>query len=274
MLHEGRFKAKFQWYEMMDILPLSQEMIYTAVPIILLAGMIHGAFGVGFPLIATPLLALFTDVLTAVLITLLPTLAVNASIIYREGIRQLYGIRQYLLIIPFVLVGTLAGSQFLLWFDARPFLLILAIAIILYLNQKHLEKLDFSWVRKNRKTAFILFGLTAGLMGGTVNVMLPVLVILFIELSIASSVMAVLFNINFFVGKLTQSLFFLQGISGFNLFLFSTLWLIPAALLSFYAGSQVRKYISETRYLWVLRGMLWLMSFVLIIRFLSSYALI
>ena len=259
---------------MMDIFPLSQEMIYTAVPVILLAGMIHGAFGVGFPLIATPLLALFTDVLTAVLITLLPTMAVNFSIIYREGIKQLYGTRQYLLIIPFVLVGTLAGSQFLLWFDARPFLLVLAIAIILYLNQKHLEKLDFGWVRRKRKTALIFFGLTAGLMGGTVNVMLPVLIILFIELSIASSVMAVLFNINFFIGKLTQSLFFIRGISGFNSFLLSTLWLVPVALLSFYVGSQVRKYISEERYLWVLRGMLWLMSVILIVRFLHSYALI
>ena len=61
--------------------PLTQELIWMALPVILLAALVHGIFGIGFPMVATPLLALFTDVLTAVLITLLPTMAVNLTMI-------------------------------------------------------------------------------------------------------------------------------------------------------------------------------------------------
>ena len=41
------------------------------------AGLVHGTLGLGFPMVATPLLVLQTDVLSAILIVLLPTLTVN-----------------------------------------------------------------------------------------------------------------------------------------------------------------------------------------------------
>ena len=51
---------------------LSYVTLAAYAAIMLLAGLIHGTLGLGFPLVATPLLALFTDVRTAILITLLP----------------------------------------------------------------------------------------------------------------------------------------------------------------------------------------------------------
>jgi len=223
--------------------PLTQELIWAAIPAILLAGLVHGIFGIGFPMVATPLLALFTDVLTAVLITLLPTMAVNLLVIGRGSLERLRDMRQHLLIGPFVLLGTLIGSLLLLWFDPRPFLLLLAAAILLYLNQDRLKKLDFGWVRRQTILSYVIFGLTAGLMAGTVNVMLPVLIILFLELRIATTSMVVLFNINFFSGKLAQSLLFLQQeLPGIGLFLVTTLWLVPVALSALYMGTRLRKY--------------------------------
>ena len=62
---------------------LANESLWLAVPAILAAGLVHGTFGIGFPLVATPLLALVTDVRTAVLITLLPTMATGGLTVVR-----------------------------------------------------------------------------------------------------------------------------------------------------------------------------------------------
>lgn len=256
----------------MGLEPLTPELIWLALPAILVAGLVHGTFGIGFPMVATPLLALFTDVLTAVLITLLPTMAVNLTVITRGGLQQLRNIRQHLRIVPFTLLGTIIGTLLLLWLDPRPFLLLLAAAILLYLNQDRLQKLDFAWVRHYTRPAYVMFGLIAGMMAGTVNVMVPVLIILFLELRVATAAMVVLFNINFFTGKLTQSLLFLQQeLPGIGTFLLTTLWLVPAALIALYAGMWLNRRITEDSYLKILRGVLWLMAGILIIRFLHAY---
>ena len=243
-----------------------------AIPAILVAGLVHGAFGLGFPMVATPLLALFTDVLTAMLITLLPTMAVNLSIISQSGLKQLKAVRQHLLIIPFALAGTLLGTFLLVNLDPRPFLLLLALATLLYHNQDYLKKINFDWIRKHQFPAYVIFGLLAGFMAGTVNVMLPVLIIFFMELRIAGAAMILIFNLNFFTGKITQSLVFLQQIEGIGSFLLDTLWLVPVAVFALMIGSKIRKKFDETRYLKVLRAVLWLMSGILIVRFIYSYS--
>lgn len=256
-----------------NILPcIPSEFVLLAIPAIFIAGLVHGTFGIGFPMVATPLLALFTDVLTAVIITLIPTIAVNLAMIYQGGFQRFKEIREHLLVIPFALLGTIAGTFLLLWLDPRPFLLLLAFAIVLYLNQDRLKGLNLEWIQTHKTLAYMLFGLVAGIMAGTVNVMLPVLIILFLELRIAAASMVVLFNLNFLTGKATQSLIFLnQNIEGLEPFMLMTLWLIPVALLALYLGSQLRKRISSERYLGILRGVLWLMSGILGVRFVMSY---
>lgn len=255
-----------------ELFPLGNELIYMAIPAILLAGLVHGAFGLGFPMVATPLLALFTDVLTAMLITLLPTMAVNLSIISQSGLKQLKQARRHLIIIPFTLAGTLLGTFLLVNLDPRPFLLLLALATLLYLNQGYLKKINFEWIRKYPFPAHVIFGLAAGFMAGTVNVMLPVLIILFMELRIAGVAMILIFNLNFFTGKITQSLVFLQQMQDVGSFLVDTLWLVPLAVLALMIGSKIREKFDETRYLKILRAVLWLMSGILIVRFFYSYA--
>ena len=57
-------------------------LLAVAIPVIICAGWIHGALGLGFPLIATPLIAVFIDVKAAILITLLPTATVNVASVF------------------------------------------------------------------------------------------------------------------------------------------------------------------------------------------------
>ena len=250
---------------------LTNELIFMAIPAILIAGLVHGTFGLGFPMIATPILALFTDVLTAMLITLLPTMAVNLSIIAQSGMKGFAEARKHLVVIPFVLLGTLAGTLLLVSLDPRPFLLFLALATLLYLNQDQLKKINFGWIRQHNFLAYVVFGLGAGFMAGAVNVMLPVIIILLMELRLASAAMMLIFNLNFITGKITQSLVFLHQMQEIGDFLLGTLWLVPAAVLALMIGSKIREKFDEQRYLKVLRALLWVMSGILIIRFVYSY---
>ena len=70
---------------MLDLAEVSLITLVFFTAIILFAGLVHGTLGLGFPLMATPLLALFVDVRSAILITLLPTVVVNVASILRGG---------------------------------------------------------------------------------------------------------------------------------------------------------------------------------------------
>ena len=74
---------------------LRPQTLVIILSIVLFAGLVHGTLGLGFPMIATPLLAILTDVLSATLNVLVPTLAVNLITIFimyaihilRKGLR-------------------------------------------------------------------------------------------------------------------------------------------------------------------------------------------
>lgn len=237
-----------------------------ALPAVALAGLVHGVFGIGFPLVATPLLALITDVRTAVLLTLLPTVAVNLTILLRGGGSGAV-VREHWRILPFSLVGAGIGTLLLAAFDPRPFLLLLAAAILVYLNQDRLQSVDLGWVHHRRMTAYGIFGLASGLMAGMVNVMLPVLIILAMELRLSGDAMARFFNMNFLGAKLVQILLFtLTGLLSWSL-AGASVFLVPAALLAVFVGGRLRRRISEERYRSVLRGLLWVMAGILVLRF-------
>jgi len=237
-----------------------------AVPAVLAAGLVHGTFGIGFPLVATPLLALHTDVRTAVLVTLLPTVAVNLAVLLRGG-RSPDVLRDHWPVLPFVLIGAACGSAMLLHLDPRPFLLVLAAAILMYLNQSRLRALDFAWIHRHPLTGYAAFGLTAGLMAGSVNVMVPVMIIFAMELRLPAETMVRFFNMNFLAAKLLQILVFSAGgLLTWQLVGYSLL-LLPAALGALYVGTRLRRHIGEARYLVILRGLLWLMAGVLVWRF-------
>jgi uncharacterized membrane protein YfcA len=248
---------------------LGGDGLWLALPAMLVAGLVHGTFGIGFPLVATPLLALFTDVRSAVLITLLPTIAVNITVLSRgPSLRTSIGPHWRLL--PFVLMGAATGTLMLMVLDPRPFLLLLAGAILLYLNQQRLEALDLGRVRRRTGLAYGVFGVAAGIMAGMVNVMVPVLIILALELRVAALAMVQLFNLNFLGAKVIQTWVFLQGGEATLRGLARTLPLIPVALLALFAGMALRRRISEGRYRQVLRGVLWLMAGVLVARYFAS----
>ena len=173
------------------------------------AGLVHGAIGLGFPLIATPLVALMTDVRIAILLLLLPTAVINIANVLK-GRHWKESLGRYWPLAVYGAVGSVIGTRMLIVLDPEPFRLVMAVMLIVYLNAERLG-IGMGWVHRYPQTAFAVFGLAAGILAGTVNVMLPALIILALEIRMPKTTMIQVFNFCFLIGKVTQGSVFLHA---------------------------------------------------------------
>ncbi len=164
----------------------------------------HGVLGFGFPLISTPVIALVADMQTAVLLTVLPNLAVNIVSIVSGG-RWQESLGRYWPMAVWVLLGTLVGTRVLLSVDPAPLKLVLALIIAVYLAQQRIGQLDWSFIARHPRPSGLVLGLIAGLLSGSVNVALPPLVIYFMALGLNPLAMTQILNLCFFAGKFAQA---------------------------------------------------------------------
>jgi uncharacterized membrane protein YfcA len=132
------------------------------------AAFVKGAIGFGFPTVATPLVALASDVRTAVVILLLPNIAMDGIQIFRRpGV--VAAARRHAPLIATGVLGTVVGTQFLRWMSSRALLLSLGGLILCFVA--------FSLARPAWRLAPGLeaplgpvVGFVAGLVGGVTNV--------------------------------------------------------------------------------------------------------
>ncbi len=158
--------------------------------------------GLGFPMVATPLMALTTDVRSAIVTLLLPTLAINLVNIFRGG-KWASSIGRFWLMALCGAAGSLLGTRLLVYTDPEPYKLVLAAVIAVYLFHHRLG-MRMQWVRRHTSTASVIFGLAGGFLAGTVNVMVPALIIFALEMNLTPRVTVQVFNFCFLLGKLSQ----------------------------------------------------------------------
>lgn len=231
--------------------------------VVLLAGFAHGLSGFGFPVISTPMVALFADVRTAVLVTLFPNIVVNVlSAVSGEDWRD--NLRRYWTIPVYVLAGTVIGTQVVIWAPANPLRLFLAAVIVVYLRQDLFRRIDWSVVIRAPRSSALAFGLVAGFLSGTVNVMLPPLLIYFSTLALPALVMTQVMNACFLVGKVSQVVVF--GLHGQFSFegLALTIPVCAVALAGYWAGRRLQPRISPALYRASIRWVLWAMAALLV----------
>lgn len=229
---------------------------------------VHGAVGIGFPMIATPLLAMITDVRTAILILVLPTVTLNLVNVFQgKGWRK--SIARYWPLALYGVIGSYLGTRLLILVSPDTFRPLLAGAILLYLNAEYLG-VGFSWVRSHPRIGMIVFGLGAGLLGGMVNVMLPALVIFALEMDLEKNAAIQVFNLCFLLGKLTQGLVLLKaGLFTVEVLKISLLIVILSAIVSM-AAISFRRRIDEALYKRWLRYLLLGLSVLLIGQYVLS----
>jgi len=236
--------------------------IALTLAILAFAGGVHGVLGIGFPMIATPLIAMLGDVRTAIILLLVPTMCNNIVNIIKGGHWE-KSLLKYWPLAAYGAVGSVIGTRLLIVTDPAPYKLLLAAVILLYLNADRFG-MRMTWVRQQPKLAYAVFGLVGGILAGTVNVMLPALVIFALELGLAPTAMVQTFNFCFLFGKAAQAIVFAgSGVFTFTT-LVATLPLAGVAVGAGLVGMTVRDRVDADTYRGWLRLVLYGMAVMLV----------
>ena len=230
-------------------------MLWIAAAVVL-AGFIQGALGFGFPFIATPMLAMVTDMRTAVITLLLPTLATTVVTLATSGPLGPVLARFWMMPI-YASLGALAGTWLFVAAPGAPYQLLLALIIIVYLNLDRIARGNWPLIRRHERAFGPLAGAAAGVFEGTANVAAPPLIIYYLALGLAPALLVQALQICFMVGKTTQFtvLTVYGGVTAAQWL--ATLPLIVVAVAASFGGVRVRSRIdAESFRIWVKRSLL------------------
>ena len=235
----------------------------------LLSGFAHGALGFGFPIVATPLVALVIDIKSAIAL-LAPVTLVLVLISALRGATLRAMLREFWFLPVAIAVGAWLGTRLLIAAPAEPFLLVLAFVMLLYLNLDRLGRGHSEMVQRQRAVFGIAFGFAAGVLEAIANVAGPVLLIYFMLIGLAPSQIVQALNLCFSVGKSSQVL--TLAASGA---LSAASWLVVAALsvpsvAALFVGMRLRERIDAATYRSLLRKALGIMAVLLIGQFLMK----
>jgi uncharacterized membrane protein YfcA len=182
---------------------LSLLVILWIAVVLAFAGMVQGALGLGFPMVATPMIAAVTDMRTAVIVVLLPCVATTVTNIAMTG-NFLPTLRRFWFMPLCMLMGAALGARLFVAYPGFPFALLLAGVIVLYLYLDHLGRVEWAFVAHHRVVAGVGFALLAGLSEGTANIAAPPLLMYLFSLNIDRMAFVQVLNLCFTVGKPTQ----------------------------------------------------------------------
>lgn len=251
---------------------MSAEVLAYIALVCVLAGLVHGALGFGFPLVATPLVALVIDMKSA--ITLLAPVTLALVVISALRGAKLGALVRRFWFMPFgIALGAWLGTKVLLAAPPEPFLLVLALVLVLYLNldrvAKGAEAGSSALVQRLRAPFGFVFAFLAGVCEAIANVAGPVLFVYFMLLGAAPSQIVQTLNMCFTVGKGSQVLT-LAGAGAL-----SGAWVMVAGLsvpsvAALATGMRMRERIDAQTYRAWLRKALWVMVVLLLVQFSRS----
>jgi hypothetical protein len=234
---------------------------------VLLAGLIQGALGFGFPFIATPMVAMVADMRTAVITILLPTLATTVVTLVTSG--PLGPVLKRFWMMPiYAFLGALVGTWLFVAAPHAPYQLLLALIIIVYLNLDRIARGNWPLIRRHERAFGPLAGAAAGVFEGTANVAAPPLIIYYLALGLAPAMLVQALQICFMVGKTTQfSVLTVYGGVTATQWL-ATLPLVAVAVAAAFGGARARNRIDAQAFrVWVKRALL-----VIALALLAQYA--
>ena len=245
---------------------LSLGVLVWAALVIALAGFVQGALGLGFPIVATPLIAFTSDMRTAVIVVLLPCLAAVAANVAKCGFfRQ--ALAEFWMMPIYMLIGAAIGTRLFIFAPEFPFALVLAAMILLYLNLDRVGRADWTLLKEHRRFFAAVFGVAAGMSEGTANVAAPPLLIHYLALGLSPAMLVQALNICFFVGKTTQftMLATVGGVGAAQWI--ATLPLVVVATITVLYGMRVRSRLNAAAYRMWLKRALFVMALFLLLQY-------
>ena len=240
-------------------------LIFSAI--VFLSSIVHGSIGFGFGMIATPVVALITDMQSVIMYIVLPTMVVNIVSILSEG-KFFEALRKFWFIILLMIIGSSIGTVILLYANSEYYKLLLAIIILVYLLQS-LVKIEAAFISKYPKSSTYGLGIFGGILSGLTNIVAPLMIIYTLELKYTKKDTIQLSNLCFLFTKIGQFVVLLSyGVYTEETFSTSALSIL-AVLLGLYIGLKVKKLIDTKVYVKILKVLLYIIAWLLIYQTLS-----
>ena len=248
---------------------MSFDLTYVLVgAALLLAAFVKGATGLGFPLIATPTIALLLDIRTAVAVLILPNLFMDSAQVIRDGIPYEVFRRFSSLILP-TIIGVFLGTMALVNTPLWILNFCLGVMVIIFVLS-NLLKFDFTISPRREKVLSPIFGFLSGFLNGLTNAAGPTLAIYLYSLKLDKRTFVKSLATVFVITKLSQ----LVAISTWNLFNWDTITLSIQVLLftlaGFFAGIKAQDRVNQRNFNRGLLALLCVIGVLLLLRALTQ----
>ena len=208
-----------------------------------LASFVKGSVAFGFPLVATPLLALVLDMKTAVVISLVPNLVMDGVQVVRRG-GVLGSARRLLVLLSFGLIGMVVGTRLLVVLPPRVATAALGALLLAFVGLNAVGLAPRVPARWEPWLAAPV-GLLAGVLGGVTNVPGTPLALYFHALGMDKHEFVRAVALSFLVYKLVQ----LGAVAWYGLvtgpLLLASLGLTVVGLGAFALGLKVQDCLAE-----------------------------
>ncbi len=194
------------------------------------AAFVKGVTGMAFPLFATPVVALLTDIRTAIVVLLAPNILMDGVLIVRKRF-PLEHLKRLSTMLVAGIIGVFVGTYLLVAIPVRLVNLILAAIIFIFVAQSLWAKavaLPARW----EPVASPAIGFAAGVLNGVSNTLSPIMAVYLLSLQLAKFDFVKSIALVFFAFKVAQT----AAVWGWNLFTPARLWLSAAATAFAFAG--------------------------------------
>src|SRR3990172_4560090 len=218
---------------------------------LLFAAFVKGTSGMGFPLIATPMVALLLDIRVAITILLIPNIVMDVAQVFRGGFPAAM-LRRFAWFFVLTIAGVFLGTKALVTLRLWALNLGLGIMVFAFVISNWL-RLEFTISPRLEKILNPPAGFISGFLNGITNAAGPPLAIYLYSLRLEKREFVKSIATMFIVTKVSQ----LAAVSTWNLFNRSTLVLSLEVtlfiLLGFYGGLKLQDRINkETFSRWLL----------------------
>ena len=237
---------------------------------LLFASFVKGATGLGFPLIATPMVALLLDIRIAVTILILPNLLMDVTQVFRDGFPHAT-LRRFRSMVGLTIIGVFLGTMLLVRTPLWVLNFCLGLMVIVFVASNLLQ-FDFTISPAREKLLSPIFGFVSGFLNGLTNAAGPTLAIYFYSLKLEKRFFVKSIATIFCITKVAQ----LIAVSTWNLFNWHTLTLsiqvVLFTLIGFFAGMITQDRVNQKTFNRGLLVLLTVIGIVLIARALTQTA--
>ncbi|HEY1269363.1 MAG TPA: sulfite exporter TauE/SafE family protein [Candidatus Binatia bacterium] len=210
---------------------------------LLLAAFVKGTSGMGFPMIATPMVALLLDIRTAVVILIIPNLLMDATQIFRRSLSIEIFLRFKWLLL-WTILGVFLGTRVLVMLPGWILNLTLGVTVLAFVVWS-LLRLELRISARLEKILSFVVGIVGGFLNGMTNAAGPVPAIYLYSLRLPKVEFIKSIATIFIVTKLSQ----LAAVSTWNLFdrarLELSLGVTLFVLAGFYLGLKAQDRVNQ-----------------------------